>query len=223
MIKKASYLAICLLAGITANACALPAHPYFITLGGGSGYNDWDPITGHANGEPGGFSPGGADVFQASPVKAGGFDGLITAGLGLELSKHFRIQADYFYFTPSKVHFKGYTLYPEYSGVDSPAFTTKTQAGDLAMRFSINLLKKYAVGAYVGAGVGLVHRKDILADKSRFGGNFSAGLTHAFNNSISADLGMSYFTGYDESVTLAAKPYIPFLYGAHLNVTYNFG
>jgi hypothetical protein len=214
-------LSICLGLIISTCAVALPAHPYFITIGGGAGYNDWGPLIGHAYGDTHGR---GSRVFYASPMRAGGYDGLFTIGLGFKASRNFKIEADYFYFTPTKVQFKGDNFYyDKLRGLVNPSFTTRTQAADLAMVFSVNLLQKIDLNAYLGAGVGLVHRNDLLADINRFGGSFSAGLTHKFNSRISTELGMNYFTGYDKSEVKAASSFVPFLYGAHLNLTYNFG
>ena len=212
------------LSATSAIASALPLHPFSIHIGGGAGYSDWQPVVGKDYG-----NTGGTLVFTAAPSKAGGFNGVINAGFGMEFSQHFSIHADYFYFAHTKVQFKGPTLYPEFTPDQSsfptqnPSFKTSAQAGDLAMRFSINVLKHKMLDAYIGAGVGIVHRHDILSNNIRVGGNFSTGLTHAFNDRISTELAINYFTGYDASVKKPAIPYMPFLYSATLQLDYHFG
>lgn len=207
------------LSATSAIASALPLHPFSIHIGGGAGYSDWQPIVGKDYG-----NPSGSAVFSSAPSKAGGFDGVINAGFGMELSQHFSIHADYFYFTHTNVQFKGNVsfLYPQFNH-QNPSFKTSAQAGDLAMRFSINVLKHKMLDAYIGAGVGIVHRHDILSNNIRVGGNFSTGLTHAFNDRISTELAINYFTGYDASVATPAVPYMPFLYSATLQLDYHFG
>lgn len=199
-------------------AQALPKHPYFITLGAGAGWVDWSPVVGHTS-TP---DPDGSSVYIGSPESAQGSGAVITTGIGLDLSSYFLIEGDFFYFTPAKVAFKAddsaAVAYKNYHRT----FHSYTQAGDIAFHVSVPLLKN-RLKAYVGAGVGYIWRHDVMADIKQLGGNFSAGLTHPLSEHFLADLGFSYFTGYDKSVVTPVNYYVPFLYGLHLNITYKFG
>lgn len=72
------------------------------------------------------------------------------------------------------------------------------------------------VRLYSAAGVGKIHRHDILMNHWRHTPTFSAGLNYNFTARIFGEIGGNYTAGYGESQLNPANSYFPFLYCAYI-------
>lgn len=192
---------------------AQTASPFYMGAAVGYGSTDWSMLV---------TSP---SSVAAASAPIGAKDKGLSYGFlaGYHITKNFAIEADYFHLRKSIIHFRAFSNYKPFN--DKETFMpSKTSVYALDAKFFVPVsVISSRLKAYAQAGMGVVHRNDILADTYRIGGVFGAGFDYPLTQALTAELAFQYYTGFGNAKNVdPAYDYVPFVYQAYGALTYRF-
>lgn len=155
-------------------------------------------------------------VRYSSPIAAKD-KGLVYGGfLGWQFATNFAIQVSGEIFPTTELTFDRYSYY-------APILKMQTQTWVFSTDFKL-LAPIYttAFAAFATAGLGFVHRKDVMYNKSQASLHFGVGVDYSFLRHGFTEFGFQYYTGYDTPAADFARKYSPFLYTLELRLGFKF-
>lgn len=186
-------------------------HSLYLGALGGYGSTTWEGLVSTTQNDA---------LNLSAPIDAkegGGVAGFFT---GYEFSPYFAVEASYIHFPSATIYFDQQSLF-SFDHNERTSFATNTEAVNLLAKVMLKIPQsKFRV--YSSAGIGNVHRKDLITNQWHLGPGFAVGLNYLFNEHIMAEVNGTYIAGFGESQLNPANTYIPFLYTGNLRLAYLF-
>lgn len=212
--KKKFYAAVglCTLMG-HAYANAEVSHPFYVGALGGVGSTTWD-----------GLVPTEANqsiaMRMSTPTHTDEGGGVWGFWAGYEITPYFAIEADYLRYPGAKVVFDCDSIFT-YDHLGQDNFVTSTDALSLLAKVQL-LIPDTKIRLFSAAGIGDVHRKDMLVNDWNLGASFALGVNFRVTEHTLAEIAGNYTSGYGESRLIPSDSFIPFLYAVTFKLAYAF-
>ena len=194
-------------------ANAAGKHPLYVGILSGMGSSTWDGLVPNWRKIDG--------VITSVPIHVSEGGGVWGGVLGYDFTPYFALEANYFHYPQAKVIFdQSLSLFSFNNGM-KVGFKTETESYNLMAKIML-IIPNTQLRVYSSAGVGQVHRSDMLADDWRLSPSFGFGLNHQLAEHVMGELGANYTAGYGESQLNPTDTYFPFLYSVTMRLAYCF-
>lgn len=187
------------------------AHPFYVGAAGGYGSTTWYGLVPESEQQ-------NIAVNLSTPIAAdegGAVWGFFT---GYELTPYFAFEANYLKLPDAKISFAQLSIF-SINHNDTTEFTSSTETVNLMAKVMLKVPDTH-VRVFSSAGIGEVHRKDILIDQWHAGPSFGFGFNYKMNDHFMTELNGNYTAGYGQSELEPTKVYIPFIYAVTFRLAY---
>lgn len=216
MIKKYTCLVFSFLGLFCSSVWAISAperHPFYIGGIVGAGSTTWYGLVPT-------ISNKNEAMSVATPLEVNEGGGVFGALLGYEFSPFFAIEANYLKYPSAYIIFDKFSIFAlDHDGGNN--FKSNTETIGVLGKIMVAVPKTH-IRFYSGAGVGGLHRKDILNDGWLATPMFNVGFIAPVLDRVTADIAANYTAGYGESQLKPTETYFPFLYSVTLRLAYHF-
>jgi len=156
-------------------------------------------------------------IVEVSTPYATQDEGISWGGVvGYEFSNLFAIEANYTRYPDTIIYIDSFSFYYPVT-----QFTSHTEAASLIGKIILPLIND-RIDAFLDAGIGVIRRRDPIANVIRATPTFGLGFKSNVSRHFITSVGFEYYMGYGKSERMPVNDFVPFLVALYVRLAYRF-